>query len=64
MRVTSWLRPLPIPLEAAYGVAYSHELVSENSGENRSVEAEKVYHLADERMYAMKAQMKSGLVRK
>ena len=56
---------LPIPLEAAYGVAYSHELVSdEGSEENRNVGAEKVYHLADERMYAMKAQMKSGLVRK
>ena len=52
---------LPIPLEAAYGVAYSHELFSE---ENRNVEAEKVYHLADERMYAMKSAMKSELVRR
>ena len=48
---------LPIPLEAAYGIAYRHELTS-------NVEAEKVYHLADERMYAMKASMKSRLVRK
>lgn len=54
---------LPIPLEAAYGIAYNHELLN-STKENNRVEAEKVYHLADERMYAMKAAMKSNLVRK
>lgn len=53
---------LPIPLEAAYGIAYNHEL--QNNTKDNRVEAEKVYHLADERMYAMKAAMKSNLVRK
>ena len=57
---------LPIPLEVAYGIAYRHELVKGNagSGESVSVGTENVYHLADERMYAMKASMKSDLVRK
>ena len=57
---------LPIPLEAAYGIAYRHELAESgaDSSENSSVEAEKVYRLADERMYDMKASMKSKLVRK
>ena len=56
---------LPIPLEAAYGVAYRHELVEENvESANLQIDAEKVYRLADERMYAMKASMKSNLVRK
>ena len=53
---------LPIPLETAYGIAYNHEL--QNNTKDNRVEAEKVYHLADERMYAMKAAMKSNLVRK
>ena len=48
---------LPIPLEAAYGVAYRREC-----GENAT--AESVYHEADKRMYAMKSHMKSKLVRK
>ena len=56
---------LPIPLEAAYGVAYRHELVEENvESANLQIDAEKVYRLADERMYAMKASLKSNLVRK
>ena len=58
---------LPIPLEAAYGIAYKHELFKDEfveSEENIRVEAENVYHLADERMYAKKAAMKSDLVRK
>ena len=50
---------LPIPLEVAYGIAYRHEL-SKGEGDG----TENVYHLADERMYAMKASMKSDLVRK
>ena len=57
---------LPIPLEAAYGIAYRHEITKEEvtaSGENHPIEAERVYHLADERMYAMKAFMKSKLAR-
>ena len=54
---------LPIPLEVAYGIAYRHELVKD-SGEDAVIEAESVYHLADERMYAMKTAMKSELVRK
>ena len=48
---------LPIPLEAAYGVAYRREC-----GENAT--AELVYHEADKRMYDMKSHMKSKLVRK
>ena len=48
---------LPIPLEAAYGVAYRREC-----GENAT--AESVYHEADKRMYDMKSHMKSKLVRK
>jgi diguanylate cyclase (GGDEF)-like protein len=58
---------LPIPLEAAYGTAYKHELLSAGnaeSEENALIKAEDVYRLADERMYAMKAKMKSKLVRK
>lgn len=66
---------LPIPLEAAYGLAYRHEL-SElpntpiNSSDNDKTEetvqtdSEKVYQLADERMYEMKSKMKSKLVRR
>lgn len=48
---------LPIPLEAAYGVAYRREC-----GENAT--AEVVYQEADKRMYDMKSHMKSNLVRK
>ena len=55
---------LPIPLEAAYGVAYSYELVQEGTAGEHRVVAESVYRLADNRMYAMKAAMKSELVRK
>ena len=58
---------LPIPLEVAYGIAYRHELLKDEfleSEENIRVGTEDVYHLADERMYAMKASMKSDLVRK
>ena len=54
------------PLEAAYGVAYRHELSKDknaHSKEMAQVEPEKVYQLADERMYAMKSVMKSTLVR-
>ncbi|OWU99912.1 GGDEF domain-containing protein [Fibrobacter sp. UWR2] len=46
---------LPIPLEAAYGIAYRSE-----SGGN----ADTVYRAADKRMYDMKSTMKSKLVRK
>ena len=55
-------KTLPIPLEAAYGIAYKHELTKTDS--EAKVEAEKVFQLADERMYTMKAAMKSNLVRK
>ena len=57
---------LPVPLEVAYGVAYKHEFLKHGFSEieEANIEAEKVYHLADERMYAMKASMKSKLVRK
>ena len=58
---------LPIPLEVAYGIAYRHELIKDefvDSEENIRVGTEEVYHLADERMYAMKSSMKSDLVRK
>lgn len=48
---------LPIPLEAACGIAYRHEL-------SESATCEMVYHAADEKMYAMKSCMKSDLVRK
>lgn len=48
---------LPIPLEVAYGVACRSEC-----GDG-PVLADHVYHLADERMYAQKASMKSDLVR-
>ena len=46
---------LPLPLEAAYGIAYR----SETGGD-----ADTVYRAADKRMYEMKSQMKSKLVRK
>ena len=46
---------LPIPLEAAYGIAYR----SESGGD-----ADTVYRAADKRMYDMKSTMKSKLVRK
>ena len=46
---------LPIPLEAAYGIAYR----SESGGD-----ADTVYRAADKRMYEMKSTMKSKLVRK
>ena len=62
---------LPIPLEAAYGIAYRRELdkgkqvKSDVISEGGSLlDAEIVYHLADERMYAMKAEMKSKLARR
>ena len=58
---------LPIPLEAAYGIAYRHEIVetkATNASEKALVVTEKVYQLADERMYAMKAKMKSELARR
>ena len=58
---------LPIPLEVAYGTAYKHELSKDghaSSEENVQAKAEDVYRLADERMYVMKTQMKSKLVRK
>jgi diguanylate cyclase (GGDEF)-like protein len=57
---------LPIPLEAAYGIAFRHELADKYSAEQRNgrFESEYVYDLADERMYAMKSEMKSNLVRK
>lgn len=48
---------LPISLEAAYGIAYRHEL-------GEMANSESVYHAADEKMYAMKSKMKSDLVRK
>ena len=57
---------LPIPLEAAFGIAYRHELIKneDETENNNTIKAEKVYQLADERMYAMKAAMKSELVRR
>jgi diguanylate cyclase (GGDEF)-like protein len=58
---------LPIPLEAAYGIAYRHELLKDKETtpeESPNINAEKVYQLADERMYAMKSEMKSELVRR
>jgi diguanylate cyclase (GGDEF)-like protein len=57
---------LPVPLEAAYGIAFRHELADKYSAEQRNgrFESEYVYDLADERMYAMKSEMKSNLVRK
>lgn len=57
---------LPIPLEAALGTAYRHELLKEENQESEEKvlpKAEEVYRLADERMYDMKSQMKSKLVR-
>ena len=56
---------LPIPLEAALGTAYRHELLKENKESEEAVhpKAEDVYRLADERMYDMKSKMKSKLVR-
>ena len=52
---------LPIPLEAAYGIAFKHELLKNafSVAEESRIEAEMVYRLADKRMYAMKAKMKS-----
>ena len=57
---------LPVPLEVAYGIAFKHEFLkySFSVAEEKGVDAEKVYHLADERMYAMKSSMKSKLTRK
>lgn len=49
---------LPISLEVAYGVAFRRECG------NGPVQAENVYHLADDRMYAQKSAMKSKLVRR
>jgi GGDEF domain-containing protein len=46
---------LPLPLEAAYGIAYRSEIGGD---------ADTVYHAADKRMYEMKSKMKSKLVRK
>ena len=56
---------LPVPIEAAYGVAYKHEFLKNgfSMAEETRIDAEKVYRLADERMYAMKAKMKSKLAR-
>ena len=56
---------LPEPLDVAYGVAYKHEFLKNgfSMAEEIHIDAEKVYHLADERMYAMKAKMKSKLAR-
>lgn len=57
---------LPIPLEVAYGTAFKHEFLeySFSVAEEQRIDAEKVYHLADERMYAMKSSMKSKSARK
>ena len=58
---------LPIPLEAAFGTAYKHELFKDGnaySERKARIKAEDVYRLADERMYAMKAKMKSEFVRR
>lgn len=57
---------LPVPLDVAYGIAFKHEFLkySFSVAEEMGVDAEKVYHLADERMYAMKSSMKSKLARK
>lgn len=46
---------LPLPLEAAYGIAYRSEIGGD---------ADTVYRAADKRMYEMKSKMKSKLVRK
>ena len=56
---------LPVPLEVAYGIAFKHEFLkySFSVAEEKGVDAEKVYRLADERMYAMKSSMKSKLAR-
>ena len=56
---------LPEPLDVAYGVAYKHEFLKNGFSmvEETHIEAEKVYRLADERMYAMKAKMKSKLAK-
>lgn len=57
----------PIPLEAAYGTAYKHELFKDGNPDsegNENIKAEDVYRLADKRMYTAKAEMKSELVRK
>ncbi|SIO01431.1 diguanylate cyclase (GGDEF) domain-containing protein [Fibrobacter sp. UWB11] len=59
-------KKLLTPLEAAYGVAYRHEFsnsTNTNSENTELADSEKVYQLADERMYAMKSVMKSTLVR-
>jgi hypothetical protein len=56
-----------LPREALPAGCTAYELFKDEfveSSENIRVEAESVYHLADERMYAMKASMKSELVRK
>lgn len=50
---------LPIPLEAAYGIAIRSECKK-----GLASNSEEVYQAADEKMYAMKAQMKSKLVRR
>ena len=57
---------LPVPLEVAYGIAFKHEFLeySFSVAEEQRIDAEKVYHLADERMYAMKSSMKSKSARK
>ena len=60
-------KKLLTPLEAAYGVAYRHEFsngANTNSENAELADSEKVYQLADERMYAMKSVMKSTLIRK
>ena len=57
---------LPIPLEAALGTAYRHELLKDENRESETIhpKAENVYRLADKRMYDMKSNMKSKLVRR
>ena len=57
---------LPVPLEVAYGIAFKHEFLeySFSIAEEKRIDAEKVYHLADERMYAMKSSMKSKSTRR
>ena len=57
---------LPLPLEVAYGIAFKHEFLeySFSVAEEKRIDAEKVYHLADERMYAMKSSMKSKSARR
>lgn len=54
---TVYSKGLPISLDAAYGIAYRHEI-------GESANCKMVLHAADKKMYAMKSAMKSNLVRK